>query len=478
MQIGINNKVSPKTRLKLQENLKKPNPVVVQHLDKCYELPEHSREFRELPPILFPYQQEFLQALYESKYQIYVWEKSRRIGATWGIAAYAVLEAVKEDRATDFFYIGTSLAMAREFLENCAYWVRAFNIASSEVGEYFYEDERTDILTLRIHFSSGKKIAALSSKPSSTRGLQGTVMIDEAAFLNNLEEFLKAAISLTIWGAKILVISTHNGVLNAFNELIELIRKGEKKYYLQKTTFKDAVKQGFFKRLCLIKGDPWDKEKEDGWVKGVYQDHGSNASEELDVIPKSESELSIYKSHWFKRVSRDELPKTFDYVAIGWDLASTDKPTSCYTSGVVMAKKKTNFYILDWFYCRKDAKGTQNFIINKIKSLPKTVPVYLELESGSESILWLENSFKPLLPGYIVRGVRPQGSKGVRSLPCAEQAENGNIYVINESWGDEFIKVISQFSGEPGVELISDTADSLSLVFNAVNKGVRSLLGT
>lgn len=45
-------------------------------------------------------------------------------------------------------------------------------------------------------------------------------MIDEAEFHESLEELLKAALALNMWGARVRLISTHNGIDNPFNAYI------------------------------------------------------------------------------------------------------------------------------------------------------------------------------------------------------------------------------------------------------------------
>ncbi|BAY20811.1 hypothetical protein NIES2100_05550 [Calothrix sp. NIES-2100] len=475
MKIILETKIKPKTVLNINKTSLDNIDKISREVSDC--LPEDNKLFRELPPILFPYQQQFYKAAENPENKILIWEKSRRIGATWALAAYAVLTAAKQN-GKNFYYIGTSLSMAKEFLESCSYWVKHFQLAASEIKEDLYESEKDSILSLRINFKSNKKVMALSSKPSSIRGLQGNVLCDEFSFLTNPLEFLKAVKSMLIWGCKVFIVSTHNGIDNPFNELCEAVNKGEEKYYKQKNTFKDAVNQGLYQRICLTSGQPWTKENENKWVSEIYEQYGDGASEELDTIPAVSNANSIFKASWFKKISQNDLPKYFDYQVIAWDFAATDKDTSCYTVGVLIGKYKENFYILNWYPCKKDAHSTQNYVISTVEKQPKSVPVFIELEGGSQSILWLENSFKPLLKAYRVRGVKPEGSKAIRALPCAEAAEKGKFYIVNEPWSDDFLKVINQFEGVPGVPLISDTGDALSLAFTQVNKGVKNLMGT
>ncbi|MCZ5371622.1 hypothetical protein O5698_00620 [Escherichia coli] len=58
--------------------------------------------------------------------------------------------------------------------------------------------------------------------------MQGNVTIDEAAFHEKLDELLKAVLPLKTWGGKIRLISTHDGVDNLFNQLIQESRAGKK----------------------------------------------------------------------------------------------------------------------------------------------------------------------------------------------------------------------------------------------------------
>ncbi|WP_230370774.1 hypothetical protein [Paludibacterium denitrificans] len=118
--------------------------------------------------------------------------------------------------------------MALEYIAAAALFAKAFNeLARADVYEQTFWDEgkQEEILAYMIRFpKSGFKIQALSSRPSNLRGLQGDVVIDEAAFHDSLAELLKAALALTMWGNKVRLISTHNGVENIFNELIQEAR--------------------------------------------------------------------------------------------------------------------------------------------------------------------------------------------------------------------------------------------------------------
>lgn len=223
-------------------------------------------------------------------------EKSRRTGLTWAEAADAVLCASTRrlDGGCNHFYVGSNKEMAREFIEAAAMWARVFNKAGSEIQEEIFVDNGKDgkeILTFVIHFASGFKIQALSSNPANLRGMQGNVTIDEAGFHDRLAEVLKAALALTMWGSKVRLISTHNGIDNLFNQLIQDSRAGKKRYSIHTITLDDACRDGLYQRICQVKGRVWSQEAEDEWKNGLLKDTATeeDALEEYFCVPKAGS---------------------------------------------------------------------------------------------------------------------------------------------------------------------------------------------
>lgn len=225
--------------------------------------------------------------------QLKIAEKSRRTGLTWAEAADDVLIASrnKSDGGSDVFYIGSNKEMAREFIDACAMWASKFNRASGQIQEELFEDEDKDILTYVIYFASGFKIKALSSNPKNLRGMQGVVCIDEAAFHEKLAEVLKAALALTMWGAKVRLISTHNGVDNLFNQLIQDSRSGRKSYSIHTITLDDACREGLYQRICQVSKRPWSVELEAEWKAGLLRETATeeDALEEYYCVPKRSS---------------------------------------------------------------------------------------------------------------------------------------------------------------------------------------------
>ncbi len=269
-----------------------PHPSFREEREEARQaLPEALAGAASLPAVLLPYQARLLATTAVSP--LTVCEKSRRIGMTWGVGADAVLTSAsaRSQGGMDTLYIGYNLDMAREFIDVCAMWARAFIPAAGAVEEFLFREQGEDgadkdIAAFRIRFASGFEIVALTSKPRSLRGRQGYVIFDEAAFHDALDELLKAAMALLMWGGKVLVISTHDGADNPFAELIAEIREGKRKGEVIRVTLDEAIADGLYRRICLVTGAPWSPEAEAAWISDIRSFYGEAAGEELDCIPR------------------------------------------------------------------------------------------------------------------------------------------------------------------------------------------------
>lgn len=241
-------------------------------------------------PVFLGYQAKW----FKDESQICIAEKSRRTGLTWAEAGRNVITAAKPKKrgGRNVFYVGSKQEMALEYISACALFAKAFNeIAQADVYEQtlWDKDKKEEILTYMIRFpNSSFKIQALSSRPSNLRGLQGDVVIDEAAFHESLDELLKAAMALTMWGARVRIISTHNGVDNLFNQYIQEAREGRKDYSVHRITLDDVIADGLYQRICYVTGQAWSPEAEKKWRDDLYKNAPSkeDADEEYGCIPK------------------------------------------------------------------------------------------------------------------------------------------------------------------------------------------------
>jgi phage FluMu gp28-like protein len=244
----------------------------------------------DMPPtVLLVYQQAWIS----DRAPLKVADKGRRVGLTWAEAADDVLDAIPEQGHCNTFYISAAQDMAREYIEAVAMWARHFDAVAEEVQESLWDDgsdvadpAKRFIKTFEVNFPrTGRRIVALSSRPTNLRGKQGNIVLDEAAFAPDLAGLIKAAMAMLLWGNRVKIISTHNGVENPFAQLIEEIKAGKRPGSLHHIPFKRAIADGLYRRVCLRRGIAWTQADEDKWVAEAYGFYGSDAEEELDAIP-------------------------------------------------------------------------------------------------------------------------------------------------------------------------------------------------
>lgn len=291
-------------------------------LPRGFELPDDHDPLAD--GILMDHQKEWL----EDKSDLKLGEKGRRTGITYAEALDDTIIAASARSAggDNVFYIGDTKDKGREFIGYVAHFARVVAEELVDVEEFLFEDEREDgtskfISAYRVTFASGFRVEALSSRPENIRGLQGVVVIDEAAFHKDVRAVMDAVNALLIWGGRIRIISTHNGVLNPFNELIREAKAGKVPYSLHFIPFQKAVDNGLFRRVCLTRGKPWSQEAQDAWeklIRGAYGTRTAQMAQELDAIP-ADAEGAALSRVVIERASATGIP------VIRWQLPDAYK---------------------------------------------------------------------------------------------------------------------------------------------------------
>ncbi len=240
------------------------------------------------PMGLLPYQVSWVR----DRTPLKVYRKSRRIGISWSEAYAAVMHAA-EDRGT-VRYLSFRKDITRQFIDDCAYWVGVANAAAGEVGEHVVHDEDDDIHVFDIRFANGRRIEALSNAPAGFRsgGKAGDwAIVDEAEFVKNVEDVLASALAYLIWGGEVHIISSVDIDGSEFDRLCKDVREGRKPGSLHDTTFRDAIDQGLYRRICAAAARHWTEGGEAAWEAGVRATYGERAAQELDCLTRSGDEF-------------------------------------------------------------------------------------------------------------------------------------------------------------------------------------------
>ena len=288
------------------------------------ELPARAREIRDDidlldQGLLMQHQADWLAIRSDIK----VASKGRRTGITFAEAHDSTITAASRKSAggDNIYYIGDTKEKGLEFIGYCAKFARLIARAQgtgvSDIEQFLFEDQDQDgntkhITSYRIRFASGHRITALSSNPANIRGLQGVVVIDEAAFHPNVDAVLESATALLIWGGKIRIISTHNGKGNPFNTMIRDIEAGQygRDAEVYRCTFDDAVANGLYERVCYMRNEKPTAQGKQDWYNRIRKAYGPRTAamrEELDAIPRDGSGVAI-PSVWIENAMPEARP--------------------------------------------------------------------------------------------------------------------------------------------------------------------------
>jgi phage FluMu gp28-like protein len=210
-----------------------------------------------------PYQQQWLN----DNSKIKIWEKSRRVGATYVQSYEDVLDCVAKNVPSVWFSSADESA-AREYIDYCKKWIQIFHLTAKDLGEVVIDSDK-DIKALVIEFSNGTKIHALSSNPNAFRSKGGKVILDEFAHHKNPFLMWRAAKPCITWGFPLRILSTHNGQNSLFFRFIAQILKGLLSWSLHTTPIQLAVSEGLVDKIFDRKTTPAEREE---WIEEQRRD--------------------------------------------------------------------------------------------------------------------------------------------------------------------------------------------------------------
>lgn len=195
------------------------------------------------------------------KSSIKLWEKSRRIGATYVQAYEDVLDCATR-AVPEVWFSSADESAAREYIEDAERWTRMLDAAARFLGRVVIDSER-DIKAFVIEFANGTKIHALSSNPSAFRSKGGKVVLDEFAHHESAERLWAAARPCVTWGYPMRIISTHSSPTSLFARFCDAIRGGTLGWSLHTVDIYTAVAEGL---LDKILGRGTTEAEREGWL--------------------------------------------------------------------------------------------------------------------------------------------------------------------------------------------------------------------
>ncbi len=237
---------------------------------------------RELRTYFLPYQIAWITDQRRFK----VWEKSRRIGATYAQSYEDVIDAARADKPMDVWFTSADQSAALEYIRYCEQWTKLYKLAGEYLGEVVIDD-KDDIKAYAIEYASGKRINALSSNPKAFRSKGGKLVVDEYGFHAQPEQLWRAAQPIITWGFPVRVLSTYNGKGNRYYRIVSDAKKGNN-WSLHTTTLIDAVNQGLVDKIF---GRPTTQAEREQWIAEARDGAGDEETwqQEYMCVPVDEA---------------------------------------------------------------------------------------------------------------------------------------------------------------------------------------------
>lgn len=152
----------------------------------------------------------------------------------------------------------------------------------------------------------------------------------------------------------------------------------------------------------------------------------------------------------------DALPHGIKWIR-GWDLASTVKKTSDYTSSTKLGIKDGVTYIAEVHRFKGTPDEVENTITQKANIDGRDTLISLPQDPGQAGV-YQKNALSRALSGYTFEFTPESGDKQTRASPFASQVNVGNVKMLRGEWNDEFIKEMQMFPNGKHDDMIDSTS--------------------
>lgn len=300
-----------------------------------------------------PYQKRWLG----DNSRIKIWEKSRRIGATY-VASFEDVRDAHAGTVPSCWFSSADESAAREYIEYCAKWAGLYNYAAEILGEQVIDKEK-NIKTYQIDIKNkhGKKVKihALSSNPKAFRSKGGKVTLDEFAWHDDAKAMWAAARPCITWGFPLRILSTHNGVNSLYNQFIEKINIGKLNWSLHTTDIFRAVEDGLADKIMRRK---LTDEERSAWIEQERESVADDTTWEQEYCCKPQDEAAAFLTYEMIRLcEREDILKPLS--SLTGDIAiyaGMDIARKKHLSVIIVLEKVGSFYMVRMIYVLEKMK--------------------------------------------------------------------------------------------------------------------------
>jgi len=156
-----------------------------------------------------------------------LWDKSRRIGATYAESYRAVRKRNSIDYRCDYWFSSADESAAVEFSLYCQQWCKLFQAVIHTAIEELEDDVGYRYNNYVVEFPNGSRINCMSSNPRRFRSKGGDICLDEFDWHDQPGPMLDAAMPATTWGYDISILTTRNGEGSEFDNLVKVAKQVE-----------------------------------------------------------------------------------------------------------------------------------------------------------------------------------------------------------------------------------------------------------
>ena len=192
-----------------------------------------------------------------------IWEKSRRIGATYADSYKTCRDRNLTDEARDLWFSSADESAALEYAIYCRRWCELMEIVTKQVTLEQEDSKGYKYNNYVIDFPNGSRVNCLTSNPRRFRSKGGDIVLDEFSHHDQPGLMLDAAQPSAMWGYQVRILSTHNGENSEFNKIIEICRQVQRgeitfekadtlNYRWYHTPLNIAIEQGLAEKIYKL----------------------------------------------------------------------------------------------------------------------------------------------------------------------------------------------------------------------------------
>jgi phage FluMu gp28-like protein len=197
-----------------------------------------------------------------------IWEKSRRIGATY-VQSYEDVRDCIQTPGLPVWFSSADESAAKEYILYCEQWAKIFKAAGKILSsKEEVLDEKNGVKALIIRFVNGSRIHGLSSNPTAFRSKGGKTNLDEFDWHSDQTKMYAAAKPCVTWGYDMRILSTYQSSVSLYAQFVKDAKKAVADgkvptFSLHTVTIYDAVEQGLLDRIM---GHKTTIEEREAWL--------------------------------------------------------------------------------------------------------------------------------------------------------------------------------------------------------------------